>query len=136
MGKPPFPRPEVEADMLDDSPQHRPADLLLASLLAFFTFSVAYPAALALGKVLLQTAPARGTVGGRMESFLRAMRDVCLFTTLPPGHHKLTTLITARTSSSNPSSPSTARMATDTFQLRVNGDDGCDARATRSERFG
>lgn len=60
------------------SSQHRSADLFLAALLACITFSVAYPAAMALGKVLLQTAPERGVVGGRMEAFLRVMRDVCL----------------------------------------------------------
>ncbi|KIJ43902.1 hypothetical protein M422DRAFT_169220 [Sphaerobolus stellatus SS14] len=61
---------------LIDGSQQRSGDLLLATLLAFFTFSVAYPAALALGKVLLQTAPSRGAIGGRMEAFLRAMRDL------------------------------------------------------------
>lgn len=38
---------------------------------------VAYPAAVALGKVLLQTAPARGLPGAQMEAFLRVMREVC-----------------------------------------------------------
>ena len=58
------------------SSQHRLADLFLAAVLAVLTFGIAYPAALALAKVLLQTAPERGIAGGRMEAFLRTMRDV------------------------------------------------------------
>jgi len=61
---------------LVDLSQQRPADLFLAAVLAVVTFSIAYPAALALGKVLLQTAPERGTADGRMEAFLRTMRDL------------------------------------------------------------
>ncbi|EIN14641.1 hypothetical protein PUNSTDRAFT_96639 [Punctularia strigosozonata HHB-11173 SS5] len=56
--------------------QHRAFDLLLALGEAFVTFSVAYPAAVALGAVLLQISPARGLADGRMEAFLRAMREV------------------------------------------------------------
>ncbi|KZV91362.1 hypothetical protein EXIGLDRAFT_719425 [Exidia glandulosa HHB12029] len=56
--------------------RHRALDLLLAGIETFVTFRVAYPAAVALGKVLLQTAPDRGTVDGRMESFLRVMREL------------------------------------------------------------
>ncbi|KAG8892655.1 hypothetical protein FRB99_002554, partial [Tulasnella sp. 403] len=37
---------------------------------------VAYPTAVALAKVLLQTAPERGLPGGQMESFLRVMREL------------------------------------------------------------
>ncbi|KAG8971235.1 hypothetical protein FRB90_010558, partial [Tulasnella sp. 427] len=37
---------------------------------------VAYPAAVALGKVLLQTSPSRGLPGGQMEAFLRVMREL------------------------------------------------------------
>lgn len=53
-----------------------PADLGLALLLAAVTFALAYPACVALGAVLLQTAPARGEKNGVMESVLRTMRDV------------------------------------------------------------
>ncbi len=56
--------------------QHRSFDLLLAGIETVVTFYLAYPAAVALGAVLLQTAPARGLPGGRMEAFLRAMREV------------------------------------------------------------
>lgn len=62
--------------------QHLPFDLLLAAVETFVTFTLAYPAAVALGSVLLQTAPARGLPGGRMEAFLRAMREVRLVFTL------------------------------------------------------
>jgi len=40
-------------------------------------FRVAWPAAVALGTVLLQTAPDRGALDGRMEAFLRVMKEVC-----------------------------------------------------------
>ncbi|KAF7300236.1 hypothetical protein MKEN_01347600 [Mycena kentingensis (nom. inval.)] len=56
--------------------QHRPFDLGLAGAASFGTFSAAYRACVVLGSVLLQTAPRRGLPGGRMEAFLRAMRDV------------------------------------------------------------
>ena len=39
-------------------------------------FQLAYPSCKAIGSVLLQTAPVRGHSAGRMESFLRAMREV------------------------------------------------------------
>ena len=39
-------------------------------------FQLAYPSCKAIGTVLLQTAPVRGLSAGRMESFLRAMREV------------------------------------------------------------
>ncbi|GLB39521.1 hypothetical protein LshimejAT787_0700310 [Lyophyllum shimeji] len=54
----------------------RTADLLLAALITVATFSLAYGACKVLGTVLLQTAPPRGAAGGRMEAFLRAMREV------------------------------------------------------------
>lgn len=38
--------------------------------------ALAYPACVAIGTVLLQTSPPRGLPGARMESFLRAMREV------------------------------------------------------------
>ncbi|EKM78211.1 hypothetical protein AGABI1DRAFT_121370 [Agaricus bisporus var. burnettii JB137-S8] len=55
---------------------HRPADLVLASIIALVTFKVSYRACIILGTVLLQTAPQRGLASGRMEAFLRVMRDV------------------------------------------------------------
>ncbi|OCH90501.1 hypothetical protein OBBRIDRAFT_877280 [Obba rivulosa] len=56
--------------------QHRPFDLVLAGVETIVTFSLAYSAAVALGAVLLQTSPARGLAGGRMEAFLRVMREI------------------------------------------------------------
>jgi len=56
--------------------QHRYFDLVLAGVETVVTFSLAYSAAVALGATLLQTSPARGLVGGRMEAFLRAMREI------------------------------------------------------------
>lgn len=51
-------------------------DLFLSAIQALVTFSVAYPASVALGSVLLQTSPARGLVSGRMEAFLRVMKEI------------------------------------------------------------
>ncbi|KAJ7723978.1 hypothetical protein DFH07DRAFT_1004973 [Mycena maculata] len=56
--------------------QHRVLDLGMAGVASVATFSAAYRACAVLGAVLLQTAPRRGVPGGRMEAFLRAMRDV------------------------------------------------------------
>ncbi|EKM56625.1 uncharacterized protein PHACADRAFT_207827 [Phanerochaete carnosa HHB-10118-sp] len=56
--------------------KHGSFDLLLAGVETVVTFALAYPAAVALGAVLLQTAPSRGLPGGRMEAFLRAMREI------------------------------------------------------------
>ncbi|KAF8625843.1 hypothetical protein AX17_006739 [Amanita inopinata Kibby_2008] len=56
--------------------QHQTCDLLIAAVITVITFNLAYRACTVLGTVLLQTAPARGLSGGKMESFLRAMRDV------------------------------------------------------------
>ncbi|KAI0324577.1 hypothetical protein GY45DRAFT_1331389 [Cubamyces sp. BRFM 1775] len=55
---------------------HRPLDLFLAAVETIVTYKLAYRAAVALGAVLLQTSPARGLAGGRMEAFLRAMREI------------------------------------------------------------
>ncbi|KAJ3755267.1 hypothetical protein EV360DRAFT_96215 [Lentinula raphanica] len=69
---------------------HRTFDLLLAGLITVITFRVSYDASVVLGTVLLQTTPKRigrgspvlggGLVGGggegRMEKFLRAMKDI------------------------------------------------------------
>ena len=65
-----------EAESLVDSHQIRSFDLFLAAVQALVTFSVAYPASVALGSVLLQTSPARGLTSGRMEAFLRVMKEV------------------------------------------------------------
>ncbi|CAA7263383.1 unnamed protein product [Cyclocybe aegerita] len=56
--------------------QHPIADLILAAVIAFVTFKIAYRACLVLGTVLLQTSPPRGMASGKMEAFLRAMREV------------------------------------------------------------
>ncbi|KAJ4486817.1 hypothetical protein C8R41DRAFT_921203 [Lentinula lateritia] len=74
-----------------DVSHHRTFDLFLAGIITFVTFRVSYSASVVLGTVLLQTAPRRITEGGnagrigriggirrvgRMEAFLRAMKDV------------------------------------------------------------
>jgi hypothetical protein len=61
---------------LFDSLHYRTFDLMLAALQTVVTFNVAYRASVVLGAVLLQTSPERGLAGGRMEAFLRAMKDV------------------------------------------------------------
>ena len=61
---------------MTDSHQIRSFDLFLAAVQALITFCVAYPASVALGSVLLQTSPARGLASGRMEAFLRVMKEV------------------------------------------------------------
>ncbi|KAH9077788.1 hypothetical protein EDB83DRAFT_2345970 [Lactarius deliciosus] len=58
------------------SSSHRTFDLLLAAAEATAMFHLAYPSCKSIGAVLLQTAPARGLSAGRMESFLRAMREI------------------------------------------------------------
>jgi hypothetical protein len=65
-----------EAHSFVRSHQIRSFDLFLAAAQALVTFSVAYPASVALGSVLLQTSPPRGLVSGRMEAFLRVMKEV------------------------------------------------------------
>jgi hypothetical protein len=55
---------------------YRTFDLVLAAVETVVTFNVAYRASVVLGTVLLQTAPERGLSGGRMEAFLRAMKEV------------------------------------------------------------
>jgi len=59
-----------------DAEQHQLCDLGLASLIAVVTGKVSYQACVVLGTVLLQTAPSRGLSGGKMENFLRAMREI------------------------------------------------------------
>lgn len=51
-------------------------DLILAVIITIVTFNVAYRASVVLGTVLLQTSPPRGSSNGKMEAFLRAMREV------------------------------------------------------------
>ncbi|KAK0205327.1 hypothetical protein DFS33DRAFT_758617 [Desarmillaria ectypa] len=58
------------------SSQHQACDLVIATLISVVTFNVSYSASVILGAVLLQTSPPRGSAGGRMEAFLRAMREV------------------------------------------------------------
>ncbi|QRV98917.1 cation efflux family protein [Ceratobasidium sp. AG-Ba] len=58
------------------STEHRSLDLALAAAETIVTWMVAYPSALALGKVLLQTAPERGARDARIEGFLRVMREL------------------------------------------------------------
>ena len=67
---------DCKADSLIRSYQVRSFDLFLAAVQALVTFSVAYPASVALGSVLLQTSPPRGLASGGMENFLRAMKEV------------------------------------------------------------
>ncbi|KZP06057.1 hypothetical protein FIBSPDRAFT_886239 [Athelia psychrophila] len=55
---------------------YRTFDLALAGVQTVVTFNVAYHACYVLGTVLLQTAPERGHAGGKMEAFLRAMKEV------------------------------------------------------------
>jgi len=55
---------------------YRKFDLVLAAVETVVTFNVAYRASVVLGTVLLQTSPERGLSGGRMEAFLRAMKEV------------------------------------------------------------
>jgi len=50
--------------------------MILAAIIAVVTFNVAYRACTVLGTVLLQTAPPRGLPGGKMEAFLRVMREL------------------------------------------------------------
>jgi len=65
----------VSASLLHEG-QQRQFDLLLAGIEGIITFSLAYPASVALGSVLLQTSPPRGSASGRMEAFLRAMKEI------------------------------------------------------------
>ncbi|KAF9029544.1 hypothetical protein BDZ89DRAFT_1065326 [Hymenopellis radicata] len=58
------------------SSQHTACDLVIATLITVVTFNVSYSASFILGTVLLQTSPPRGASSGRMEAFLRAMREV------------------------------------------------------------
>ncbi|KAF5366140.1 hypothetical protein D9757_010951 [Collybiopsis confluens] len=62
-----------------DPSQHASFDLILAAVITFVTFRVSYSASVVLGTVLLQTAPRRmpkGGRAGRMEAFLRTMKDI------------------------------------------------------------
>jgi len=77
------------ADPFTCSHQIRSFDLFLAAVQALVTFSVAYPASVALGSVLLQTSPARGLSSGRMEAFLRAMKEVRFSHSVPRARRNL-----------------------------------------------
>lgn len=67
--------------------QHIGLDMLISTIETLATFLIAYPTAVVLGKVLLQTSPERqgGSMGtaskviggsGPMEEFSRAIREV------------------------------------------------------------
>lgn len=103
-----------EADQLTGSHQIRSFDLFLAAVQTVVTFSVAYPASVALGSVLLQTSPARGLTNGRMEAFLRVMKEV-RFSSLsnPPSRAFITRPTIDRETSSSPSSAPTSHVAVD-----------------------
>lgn len=73
-------------------------DLLLAAAEAIAMFHLAYPSCKSIGAVLLQTAPARGLSAGRMESFLRAMREVTPITFFLIPNLSLLTVSVARSS--------------------------------------
>ena len=96
---------------LTRSYQHSSFDLLLAGVETVVTFSLAYPAAVSLGAVLLQTAPARGLPGQRMEAFLRVMREVRqYYTDLTLAFvHPASTIARASSESSTP--PGTSLLA-------------------------
>ena len=117
------------------SGQHRIADVVLASLIAALTFKVAYRSSLVLGTVLLQTSPRRGLSNGKMEAFLRAMREVerhPQVVHLPAPHiWQLTPSLVSSTSSiSNISSPTSNSSISDslvvTMELHVKEDLGDD----------
>jgi len=57
-------------------------ELFLAAAKVVFTFWVAYPASIALAKVLLQTAPDRGMPDGQMEGLLRVTPHIPMFDVL------------------------------------------------------
>jgi len=114
--------------------QHRVADLILASLIAILTFKVAYRSSLVLGTVLLQTSPRRGLSNGKMEAFLRAMREVerhPQVVHLPAPHiWQLTPSLASPTSSTGTVSSTTSNSISDslvvTMELHVKenlGDD-------------
>lgn len=93
------------------------ADLGLAMIIAVVTFKVAYRASVVLGTVLLQTSPPRGLASGKMEAFLRAMREVCPVSNFV--HDPALPEYLKGGAASSRSSPSRAsHLATDT-QLRV-----------------
>lgn len=78
--------------------QHVTFDMLISTLETLWTFSIAYPTAVSLGKILLQTAPERAPSGssGPMEAFLRVMREVC-FATLSPSHMRFLSICSLST---------------------------------------
>ena len=115
------------------SEQHRIADLILASLIAALTFKVAYRSSLVLGTVLLQTSPRRGFSNGKMEAFLRAMREVerhPQVVHLPAPHIWQLTPSLASHTSSNAAVSSTSNAISDslvvTLELHVKEDLGDD----------
>ena len=131
---------------------HRRAfDLMLAAFEMVITFNIAYRTCVVLGAVLLQTSPSRGLNGGRMEAFLRAMKEVrcipitptCAILTHPP--------CTDRTTPKSLTSPCSPPLATDPIirpfppvTVREGKDIGNDedpcvggyARVARTRRYG
>ena len=102
------------------STHYRIFDLVLAAVETVVTFNVAYGASTVLGTVLLQTSPARGLSGGRMEAFLRAMKEVMFLDLNPPLETKH--YILGRTPSSNrppTRSPHLATHSLPCIQIRI-----------------
>ncbi|KAF8333201.1 uncharacterized protein EI90DRAFT_3053339 [Cantharellus anzutake] len=64
------------ASYFADKSQQMTIDMLVSSIETVWTFSIAYPSAVSLGKILLQTAPERTLSGGSLESFQRAIREI------------------------------------------------------------
>ena len=121
------------AETLTYSHQVRSFDLFLAAVQALVTFCVAYPASVALGSVLLQTSPARGLASGRMEAFLRVMKEVrfCSPTDIQFRWFTNRSTVDRETSSSAPPAP-TSHLATDTLNADETVSRG-HSRVTRSE---
>ncbi|GJJ14630.1 hypothetical protein Clacol_008896 [Clathrus columnatus] len=122
---------------LGNTSYHRQADLLLAFVMAVLTFWASYPAVVALGKVLLQTAPDRSKnirgksnmrSDGRMEGFLRVMREFerhpQIFHLPPPHIWQLTPSIISSSSSSFSDTDTSGRLSTliVTLELHISQD--------------
>ena len=86
-------------------------DLLFAGVETLLTFNVAYPTAVTLAKVLLQTAPDKGTADGRMDSFVRVVREVRFVNLHAAMITQLNYIFPARTPLPGCACPSTAHLA-------------------------
>ncbi|KII91877.1 hypothetical protein PLICRDRAFT_173673 [Plicaturopsis crispa FD-325 SS-3] len=111
-----------------DPSNYRVLDLLLASVEAAITFNIAYRACVVLGTVLLQTSPERGLTGGRMEAFLRAMREIERHPKVLhlPAPHIWQLTPTLVESPSTDSTPGPAQSLIVTLELHVREDMGDD----------